>query len=88
MPIAGTGADSAWAPPLDGGGGSGDMGEEEAEGQLPDRKELVMSTFSRLFPHSFAGVAAVHKHKVRIARSCRLTKCLQSPSANTYLGGT
>ena len=41
-----------------------DEEEEEEEEQLPDRKELVVSTFSRLFPRSFAGVAAVHKHKV------------------------
>ena len=64
LPCAGTGGECAWAPPLAGGGGSGDMGEEEEEEQLPDRRELVVSTFARLFPRSFAGVAAVHKHKV------------------------
>ncbi|KAK9819243.1 hypothetical protein WJX81_003710 [Elliptochloris bilobata] len=59
-----TGGEGEWPPPLGGGGGSGDAGEEEEEeDQLPDREELVVSTFRRLFPRSFAGVAAVHKHK-------------------------
>lgn len=67
VPSAGTGGGCAWAPPPGGGDGGGDIDEEEeGEEQLPDRQELVVSTFSRLFPRSFAGVAAVHKHKVLV----------------------
>ena len=56
---AATGGQSTWLPP---GGGASNGGAEDDH--LPDRQELVMSTFRRLFPHSFVGVAAVHKHKV------------------------
>ena len=54
-----------------------DEEEEEEEEQLPDRKELVVSTFSRLFPHSFTSVAAVHKHKVLVAGPPQSTGRLQ-----------
>ncbi len=55
-----TGDQAAWLPPV-AGPGAGDA----SEGHLPDRRELVVSTFRRLFPHSFVGVAAVRAHKAR-----------------------
>ena len=54
--------ESAWHPAPHSSAGVGDSCAEEEE-RLPNREELVVSTFRRLFPNSFAGVAAVRKHK-------------------------
>ena len=54
--------ESAWHPAPHSSAGVGDGCASEEE-RLPNREELVVSTFRRLFPSSFAGVAAVRKHK-------------------------
>ena len=64
--------ESAWHPALHSSAGHGDGCAAEEE-RLPNREELVVSTFRRLFPHSFAGVAAVRKHKALAPSACGTT---------------
>lgn len=76
--------DSAWHPAPHSCAGVGDGCAVEEE-RLPNREELVVSMFWRLFPSSFAGVAAVRKHKALAPSTCGNTVAMPDCDIIRYI---